>query len=174
MITPKQEKYVKNLVSGMSQRKAYKKAFDVKDMSDKNIDCKASKLLKNGEVRARYNELIERAANRAVIKAEDILAEYKAIAFANGTDFAEIKGNTVYLKDTAELDEEKKKAISCIEETKFGINVRTHNKMKALEMLAKYVGLLDNNDKDKQEVPTININVVDNTNLKETMKEGKD
>lgn len=173
MITPKQEKYVKNLVSGMSQRKAYKKAFDVKSMSDKNIDCKASKLLKNGEVRARYNELIKKAADRAVVKAEDIIAEYKAIAFANGTDFAEIIGNSVQLKDTSELDEEKKKAISSIKTTKFGINVRTHDKMKALEMLSKYVGLLDNKDENQKEPPTININVVDNSNLKEIMKEGK-
>lgn len=172
MLTPKQEKYVKNLVSGMSQRKAYKKAFDVKDMSDKNIDCKASKLLKNGEVRARYNELIKKAADRAVVKAEDIIAEYKAIAFANGTDFAEVKNDIVRIKDTDSLDEEKKKAISLIETTKFGINVRTHDKMKALEMLAKYVGIFDNNGNDKKEPPTININVVDNSNLKEIMKEG--
>ncbi len=173
MLTPKQEKYVKNLVSGMSQRKAYKKAFDVKDMSDKNIDCKASKLLKNREVRARYNELIERAANRAVIKAEDILAEYKAIAFANGTDFAEVKDNTVYIKNTDSLDEDKKKAISLIETTKFGINVRTHDKMKALEALSKYVGLYDNKSNDKAHVPLINVKIVDNSNLKENMKEGK-
>lgn len=173
MLTPKQEKYVKNLVSGMSQRKAYKKAFDVKDMTDKIIDSKASRLFKNREVRARYNQLIEKAANRAVIKREDILAELKAIAFANGTDFAKIKGNSVYVKDTDEIDEDKKKAISCIKETKYGIDIETHDKMKALETLAKYVRLFDDDSNQKKEMPTININVVDNTNLKNTMKEGK-
>lgn len=173
MLTPKQEKYVKNLVSGMSQRQAYKKAFECKKWKNEYIDNKASKLFKNSEVRARYNELIERAANRAVIKAEDILAEYKAIAFSNGADFAEVKDNAVYIKNTDSLDEDKKKAISLIETTKFGINVRTHDKMKALEALSKYVGLYDNKSNDKADVPLINIKIVDNSNLKENMKEGK-
>lgn len=173
MLTPKQEKYVKNLVSGMTQRQAYKKAFDCKNLKDSYVDNKACKLFKNGEVKSRYNELIKKATDRAVVKAEDIIAEYKAIAFANGADFAEVKNNIVHIKDTDKLDEEKKKAISLIETTKFGVNVRTHDKMKALEMLAKYVGILDSKENDKKETPTININVVDNSDLKEIMKEGK-
>ena len=174
MLTPKQEKYVTYLAKGMTQRKAYKKAYGCVNWKNKSIDNKASKMFQKAEIKARYKELIEKAAKRAEIKAEDILAEYKAIAFANGTDYAEIKNGYVKLKDTEDLDEYKKKAISSIEETKFGISVKTHDKMKALEMLAKYVGLLENDKEDKNEIPTINLNIVDNTNLKEVMKEGND
>ena len=174
MLTPKQEKYVTYLAKGMTQRKAYKKAYGCVNWKNKSIDNKASKMFQKAEIKARYKELIEKAAKRAEIKAEDILAEYKAIAFANGTDYAEIKNGLVKLKDTSELGEEKKKAISSIEETKFGISVKTHDKMKALEMLAKYVGLLENDKEEKNEIPTINLNIVDNTNLKEVMKEGND
>lgn len=174
MLTPKQEKYVTYLAKGMTQRKAYKKAYGCVNWKNKSIDNKASKLFNKAEIKARYKELIEKAAKRAEIKAEDILAEYKAIAFANGTDYAEVKNGTVKLKDTDELDEEKKKAILSIEETKSGISIKTHDKMKALEMLAKYVGLLENDKEDKNEIPTINLNIVDNTNLKEVMKEGND
>lgn len=174
MLTPKQEKYVTYLAKGMTQRKAYKKAYGCVNWKNKSIDNKASKMFQKAEIKARYKELIEKAAKRAEIKAEDILAEYKAIAFANGTDFAEVKDNVVRIKDTDSLDEEKKKAISLIETTKFGVNVRTHDKMKALEMLAKYVGLLENDKEEKNEIPTINLNIVDNTNLKEVMKEGND
>ncbi len=174
MLTPKQEKYVTYLAKGMTQRKAYKKAYGCVNWKAKSIDNRASKLFRNTEVKARYMELVEKAAKRAEIKAEDILAEYKAIAFANGTDYAEIKDGSVKLKDTSDLDDDKKKAISSIEETKFGISLKTHDKMKALEMLAKYVGLLEKDNQDRSELPTINLNIVDNTNLKEIMKEGND
>lgn len=174
MITPKQEKYVRYLAKGMTQRKAYKKAYGCVNWKNKSIDNKASKLFNKAEIKARYHGLIDKAAKRAEIKAEDILAEYKAIAFANGTDFAEIKNGLVKLKDTDNLGEDKKKAISSIEETKFGISVKMHDKMKALEMLSKYVGLLESDKEDKKDPPTINLNIVDNTNLKEIMKEGND
>ena len=32
MLTPKQEKFVQNLIKGMSQREAYKKSYDTKNM----------------------------------------------------------------------------------------------------------------------------------------------
>lgn len=60
MLTPKREKFVQNLIQGMSQREAYKHSFNAKNMSDRTIDNKAYKLFKTDEVRARYNELREK------------------------------------------------------------------------------------------------------------------
>lgn len=57
MLTPKREKFVQNLIQGMSQREAYKNSFSAKNMSDKTIDNNAYRLFKNTEVRARYDEL---------------------------------------------------------------------------------------------------------------------
>lgn len=57
MLTPKREKFVQNLIQGMSQREAYKNSFNAKNMSDRTIDNKAYVLFKVDEVRARYNEL---------------------------------------------------------------------------------------------------------------------
>ena len=53
MLTPKREKFVQNLIQGMSQREAYKNSFNAKNMSDRTIDNKAYKLFKTDEVRAR-------------------------------------------------------------------------------------------------------------------------
>ena len=60
MLTPKREKFVQNLIQGMSQREAYKNSFNAKNMSDRTIDNEAYKLFKTDEVRARYNELREK------------------------------------------------------------------------------------------------------------------
>lgn len=59
MLTSKQEKFVNNLVKGMSQRIAYRDAYpSSKKWKDEIVDSKASTLLKNGKVMERYNELI--------------------------------------------------------------------------------------------------------------------
>lgn len=70
MLTAKQEKYVNNLIAGMSQREAYRAAFDPKTASDETVDNKASKLLKKDKVRARYEELrgeVRQAASAAAV-----------------------------------------------------------------------------------------------------------
>ena len=84
MLTPKQEKYIRNLVSGMSQYEAYRNSYDAKNMKRSTIDRRASELFCKSEIRARYDELIAEANENVKIKAEDILRELKSIAFAVG------------------------------------------------------------------------------------------
>lgn len=64
MLTLKQEKYVQNLVKGMSQREAYKKSYNASNMKDKTIDDKASLLFKKEEIRARYDELVNKIRDK--------------------------------------------------------------------------------------------------------------
>lgn len=71
MLTPKQENYVQNLVKGMSQRDAYKNSYDAKNMKDTTIDNKASELFKKGEIRARYDELVKRLEDAAIMDAKE-------------------------------------------------------------------------------------------------------
>lgn len=70
MLTPKQEKYVQNIVKGMSQRQAYKDAYNAK-YSDKAIDEKASTLFNSEKVQERYQELIEKLENEAIMTAKE-------------------------------------------------------------------------------------------------------
>lgn len=71
MLTPKQEKYVQNLVKGMSQRKAYKNSFDAKKMKDATIDKKASELFQKEEIRGRYEELIKKLEDVTIMNAKE-------------------------------------------------------------------------------------------------------
>lgn len=71
MLTPKQEKFVQNIVKGMSQREAYKNAYDAKNMADDTIDNKACKLFKTDKIRARYDELIRRLEDKAIMTAQE-------------------------------------------------------------------------------------------------------
>lgn len=58
MLNMRQEKFVQNLIKGMSQREAYKDAYDAK-YKDEAIDSKASVLFNSEKVQIRYNELME-------------------------------------------------------------------------------------------------------------------
>lgn len=73
MLTPKQEKFVRNLVKGMSQREAYKNSYDAENMTDKTIDEKACILFADDKIKARYQELIDRAATASIMTAQERL-----------------------------------------------------------------------------------------------------
>lgn len=170
MLTPKQEKFVRNLVSGMSQREAYRNSYNVKKMKPESMDKKASALFSRVDIRSRYTELINEANKKVEITAEDILRELKAIAFSNGTDYVDIKNGKLYFKDTSKLSEEKKKAISCIKKTRDGKQIDTYDKLKAIDMLVKYTKIFENSGEEKS-TPTLNIVVTDNSKLEKVLYE---
>lgn len=70
MLNAKQEKFIQNIVKGMSQREAYKDAYKAK-YKDEAIDNKASALFNKGEVQVRYNELLKRLEDKAIMTAEE-------------------------------------------------------------------------------------------------------
>ena len=71
MLTPKREKFVQNLVKGMSKREAYKNSFNAKNMKDTTIDKKASQLFKKEEIRGRYDELVKRLEDTTIMDAKE-------------------------------------------------------------------------------------------------------
>ena len=73
MLTTKQEKFIQNIVKGMSQRDAYKDAYDCKSMSDNAIDREASLLMKNPKVAQRHKELVDAIAKPTIMTAQERL-----------------------------------------------------------------------------------------------------
>ena len=109
-LTPKQEKFVQALISGMSQREAYKEAYNAANMKDEVIDVRASELLKKGKVKVRYEELVNENKEKALYTLEnsindliwikekakeDILNPKKGLRQGNGT---------IYLNAVKELN----------------------------------------------------------------------
>lgn len=76
-LTTKQEIFVQQLVAGQSQRQAYRRAYNAEKMTDKTVDEKASKLFKNGKVRARYRALLKQFSNMALWSREQAFNEYE-------------------------------------------------------------------------------------------------
>lgn len=72
-----------------------------------------------------------------------VLNELAAIAMANPTDVAEWDADGVRVKPSASLTREQAACISEIKQTKDGVAVKFHNKLKALEMLATAMSLFN-------------------------------
>lgn len=73
MLTAKQEKFVRNLISGMSQREAYKNSYDAENMTDKTIDEEACRLFADSKISARYKELQDKLTNASIMTAQERL-----------------------------------------------------------------------------------------------------
>lgn len=71
MLTAKQEKFVQNIIKGMSQREAYKNSYDASKMTDKSIDEKASQLFKEVKIRSRYEELAKKLEDESIMSAKE-------------------------------------------------------------------------------------------------------
>ena len=77
-LTAKEEKYVRGLVAGLSQRKAYREAYpSSKDWKDRTVDSRASELFKKSNVLGRYNELMEEHKSKALWTREEAVNELK-------------------------------------------------------------------------------------------------
>lgn len=91
-LTAKQEKFVQGLISGLSQRKAYRTAFpnSVK-WKDETVDAKACNLLKTDKIMARYNELKEKAENLAIMTRVQRMITLSDIALNGKKDDSRIR-----------------------------------------------------------------------------------
>lgn len=127
----------------------------------------ASRLLRNVKVQEYIKELQEKVEEKAVVDIKMIVDELMAIAFTDRTKISsnvrnrillqeedgtkkEYFENNVIFRETSELDETTRKVIAGYKKTQSGFAVETYDKIKALELLGKYLGMF------KDESPTIN------------------
>lgn len=70
MLNAKQERFIQNIVKGMSQREAYKDAYKA-TYADKDIDSKACNLFNSDKVQTRYKELMGKLEEEAIMSAKE-------------------------------------------------------------------------------------------------------
>jgi phage terminase small subunit len=165
-LTIKQEKYVQGLFAGLSQREAYKQAYNCENMTDKTIDENACKSANDTKIVTRLKELTDELKERNMVTVEKVLSELSLIGFANTTDFVAIEereyiagyetdedgkedltkpimrtGKGVVIHATNEIPDNKVKALAGIKQGANGIEIKLHDKVKALELMGKYLGM---------------------------------
>lgn len=167
-LTSKQKLFADEYLIDLNATRAYKAVYKhVK--SDDVAAVNGNRLLRNAKVMEYINQRMKEREKRTEITQDKVIKELAAIAFAKGTDFAKVveepiimnghyvvdpdtgevkKQEVVKITPTDKLSEEKQKAIACIKEGKYGIEVTTCDKVRALELLGKHLGMF----KEKVEV----------------------
>lgn len=140
-LTPKQKRFVTEyLVDLNATQAAIRAGYSAKRASELGYQ-----LLQKTTVQAAVREAMEKRQARTEITQDMVVLELAKIAFANGAEYAKVVGcgTGVELKDTDELTGNQRAAIASIKEGKFGIEVKTYDKVQALELLGKHLGLFD-------------------------------
>ncbi len=156
-LTSKQKRFIDEYLIDLNATQAAIRA----GYSEKTAAEQGARLLINVKVQKEIQKRMRDREIRTEVTQDEVIKELAAIAFSNGSDYSKVvtkhtvddSGNNVEysdveFKDTDELTEWQKKAIAGIKQTKFGIAVETCDKVKALELLGKHLGMF----KDKVEV----------------------
>lgn len=138
---------------GMNGTQAYLNVYK-NCKKEETAMASASRLLRNDKVKEYIQELQKKVEEKTTVTIEDIVNELTAIAFADRTkiskvvnDKIKIDENTkvnmpnVIMPNTDNLDIKEKKVIAGYKKTRNGVSVETYDKVKALELLGKYLGM---------------------------------
>ena len=101
------------------------------------------------------NPMARGKKKRKEVSRERVMEELVAIGFAKVTDFLCVKNGELVLQSTDTLTPEAEATIASIERTGQGLKVKFYDKLKALELLGKHMGLFDG--KNYQETPENNL-----------------
>ena len=80
------------------------------------------------------------------ITPKKVVEELAAIGFARATNFLRVSEGELTVCDTDTLSKADRAAIASIERSSNGIELKFYDKMKALELLGKYMGMFEGKD----------------------------
>ena len=174
-MTDAQKRFCDEYLIDLNATRAYKVAYP-RCRKDETANAASSRMLRNVKVQEYISEKQKEIEKRTEVTQDMVIKELAAIAFSKASDYAKLKKmkrnvpifdgedivdykeeeyTGIEFTPTDELTEEQKKALSGIKEGKFGIQVDSCDKVKALELLGRHLGIfndkIDVNVKEKEE-----------------------
>ena len=147
-LTDKQERFCLEYLTDLNATQAAIRA----GYSENTANEQGSRMLAKVNVQKRIAELQAERAERLQIQQDDILRELASIAFASPAhymDVVQVDGTSrILVKPTAEWTEQQKAAVTSIKNTPNGVEIRLSDKVKALELLGKHLGMFNRKELD--------------------------
>jgi len=151
-LTPKQQRFAENYLIDLNATQAAIRA----GYSKKTAQQMSSEILLKPVVQARIQELMEKRSERTQITQDMVVKELAKAGFSNMRDYAEWGPSGVTLIDSDELKEEQAAIVSEVSETvtQHGgtIRCKLHDKIRALELLGKHLGIFKEEDKSTGDI----------------------
>ena len=138
-LTPKQEAFVREYMIDLNATQAAIRA----GYKEKNAYQIGSENLRKPQIQEAIRVQREAQEVRTQISADRVLRELARVAFADVTDFSYIEDGNVRLEDSSALSEDQRAAVAYIKEGVAGPEVRLYDKLKALELIGKHLGMFD-------------------------------
>lgn len=126
--------------------------------SERSARSIAGRLLTKDNIQREIARRQKDLQRRTEISQDRVVKELARIAFADATDYVQVETRTVEkndgtelsyqtvtLTETAELSADQRAAIAGIKQGTNGVEVKLHDKIKALELLGRHIGMF--NDK---------------------------
>lgn len=140
-LTDKQKRFCEEYLIDLNATQAAIRA----GYKEKTAYAQGQRLLKKVEAQDYLQKLMNERSQRTEITADRVLAELAAIAFSDRTELAQVdEDGMVTFTPTEQLGSNAKKTIAGIENGKYGTKVTTYDKVKALELIGKHLGLFSN------------------------------
>lgn len=150
-LTEKQKRFCEEYLIDLNATRAYMAAYPRVKNENTAAAC-ASENLRKPKVKEYLDERKKDLQKRTEITQDKVLRELAAIAFADVTDIVSFSGGRVVIKPTDDLPKETRKIIAGIKEGQYGTEVKTYDRIRALELLGKHLGMFDQKDElDKEE-----------------------
>ena len=141
-LTAKQQRFVDEYLIDLNATQAAIRA----GYSEKTAFSIGTENLRKPLIQKAIQQRKQAREQRTEITQDRVIQELAAIGFARATDYAKIvPGGGADFVSTDELTESQKAAVVSIKETQNGTEIRLADKLKALELIGKHLGMFDRN-----------------------------
>jgi phage terminase small subunit len=171
-LTAQQKRFVAEYLIDLNATQAAIRA----GYSQKTAKSQGNRLLTNVDVAAAIQEAQAKRSNRTEITQDRVLLELARIGFADirnavswgrspvdtQAEEAEPNGLGIYpveLMPSSEVDDDTAAAISEVSLTAQGVKLKTHDKLAALDKIARHLGMLNGSGAGDDEAPSLTINI---------------
>lgn len=137
-LTAKQERFCREYLVDMNATQAAVRA----GYSEKTAHSCGPRLMDNAGVIKKIRVLTDERARSLEITAERVLKELARVAFADPGDIVKVdERGRVKVTPTEQLTEDQRRAIQSVSQTADGVKIKMGDKLRALELVGKHIGL---------------------------------
>jgi phage terminase small subunit len=159
-LTGKQELFCQNYCNIWDKTNAAKAA----GYSHTSAHVIGSDLYQLPKIRARIKEILSSKRQEYQVNSDRLQLEIARLAFSDPTEiFEEMRGRTVLMYDLKKLPARHRAAIKSVKMGKYGLEIQFHDKIGAMEMLAKHLGYFEKDNSQKAASGVAVIGLPDNS-----------